>query len=174
LLLRSVELDESNTEAIVLAGVCLLRLGRHAEAIRLFAYAVQRRHPSTVLYDSLGDAHLHLRQYQAAADAYDTARSLGVASPLLLAKYGACQVYLGNTVAGMTALRGALGMDPDQVELVDIVIAGAVQAGELSFAAGLADQRLQSGGATNLHRTIANLAPVGQDECGVDLQPACP
>jgi tetratricopeptide (TPR) repeat protein len=174
LLLRAIELDQSNTEAIVLAGVCLLRLGRHAEAVRLFTYAVQRKHPSIVLYDSLGDAHLHLRQYQAAADAYGIARGLGGGSPLLLAKFGACQVYLQNTVEGMTALRDALGMDPDQAELIDIVIAGAVQAGELSFAASLADRRLQSGGATELHHTIAAFAPAGQHQSGIDLHPACP
>ncbi|QEE29760.1 glycosyltransferase [Terriglobus albidus] len=156
LLIRAIQLDESNTEAIILGGVCLLRMWRYAEAVQLFSHAVERHSSSIVLYESLGDAHLHQQQYQAASEAYNAARSLGGASALILAKYGVCQIYLGQMDEGMDALRKAHRMEPDHAELLDIVIAGAVTANEITFAADLAKKRLEMEGASDLHRSIAN------------------
>ncbi|MGO4210398.1 glycosyltransferase [Terriglobus sp. 2YAB30_2] len=156
LLIRAIQLDESNTDAIILGGVCLLRMERYAEAVQLFIHAVERHSASIVLYESLGDAHLHQQQYQAASDAYNTARRLGGASALILAKYGVCQIYLGHMDEGMDVLHKAYEIEPDHAELLDIVIAGAVTANEMAFAGDVAEKRLTMAGASDLHRSIAN------------------
>jgi glycosyltransferase involved in cell wall biosynthesis len=155
LLLRAIQLDESNLDAVILAGICLLRTHRYDDAIDLLSQAVVKNATSIVLYETLGDAHLHLQQYQEAADAYNKAREQGGASALILAKYGVCQVHLEETEQGIAALREACAMEPKFPELLDIVIAGAVAMNEPSFAAEIAKRRLELEGATDLHRSLA-------------------
>ena len=157
LFIRAIHLDESNTEAIIMGGVCLLRMQRHAEAIDLLSQAKQRHSKSIVLFESLGDAHLHLQQYPAAVDAYVQARQFGGSSALLIAKCGVCRIFIRQHSEGLAELREAYSIGPAQAELLDILIAGALQAHEKEFAATLATQRLALGGASALHLSLANV-----------------
>ena len=157
LFIRAIHLDDANTEAIVMGGVCLLRMQRHVEAIDLLSHARQRHSASIVLFESLGDAHLHLQQYASAVDAYSKARQLGGSSALLLAKCGVCRIFIHQSTEGLAELHQALTIGPLQRELLDILIAGALQADEKEFAATLAIQRLALGEASALHLSLANV-----------------
>ncbi|MGO4210057.1 glycosyltransferase [Terriglobus sp. 2YAB30_2] len=163
MLIRAVQLDESNMDAVILGGVCLLRMQRYEDAIQLLSHAMARNVTSIVLYETLGDARLHLQQYEEAAHAYNTARRQGGATALILAKYGVCLIHLGKTQEGIAILREACSMEPKYPELLDIVIAGAVTMNELAFAAEIAQQRLELPGATDLHRSIADYLEVEQE-----------
>ncbi len=133
LCLRALALDPLHAHAMILGGICLVRLQRHDAAAQLLAHAVPLQPGSIVLHETLGDSFFHRQRYADAGTAYGVALSLGSASALVLAKHGICCIYGGETAQGVRALRRAFVLEPDFAELRDVILAGALLARDDAF-----------------------------------------
>jgi len=87
--------------------------------------------------------------------AYQQAIRKGSAAALLLAKWGVCQLYLGQRDEGLEALRQAMEREPEFGELLDLVVLGAALVQENAFAASVACKRLRLEGASAFHYELA-------------------
>lgn len=142
LFLRALDLDQKDTNSLIFAGVCLVRLQRYAEAVEVLTHALHMDSQSIVLHDTLGDAYFHQGQHRSALAAYTASLYAGSASALTLAKRGVCQIYIGQREEGLGALKEAIGREPNFPELIDISVAGTALAQENELAADLAQKRL--------------------------------
>jgi tetratricopeptide (TPR) repeat protein len=133
------------------AGICLVRLGRHAEALERLARAADLGLRNAVFHQTVGDAHFHSGQFAEARDAY----AQGGGSPLSAAKLGAAEVRLGETEEGIRHMQKAVASDPQFAELYDILAAGALLGGNPRLAADTAEARLGVGKARPAHFAFA-------------------
>jgi tetratricopeptide (TPR) repeat protein len=156
LFLRVLEINPEDLNALLFAGICLVRIQRYTEALRLFSCATALGSNSIVLYESMGDAHFHQQQHTQALSAYENAILRGSVSALVLAKWGICKLYTGRLEQGLEALRQALQRDPDFPELLDLISIGAALAQDNHFAATTARKRLGFAGACAFHYALAS------------------
>lgn len=152
---RALEINPRDCNALIFAGVCLVRMQRYAEALDLLSHARQLNANSIVLDESMGDAYLHQQQHMQALASYESAMQRGSISALILAKWGICKLYIGQREQGLEALRQALQQEPAFPELLDLIVIGAAIAQDNRFAAAIARKRLPMEGTSAFHYALA-------------------
>lgn len=155
LFLRALKIDPQDCNALIFAGVCLVRMQRYAEALELLSRARALHSSSIVLDEAMGDVHFHQQHHVEALSAYEEAMRKGSASALVLAKWGICQLYAGQQETGLEALRQALEREPAFPELLDLIAIGGALAQDNRFAATVARSRLALEGAFAFHYSLA-------------------
>jgi len=155
LFVRTLEINPRDSNALLFAGVSLVRMQKHAEALDFLFRSRDLNPNSIVLYETIGDAHFHQQQHRDALSAYENAMLKGSASALVLAKAGICKIYNGHQEQGLQALRQALRRDPDFPELLDLIAVGAALAQDNHFAANIACSRLPMEGTSAFHYALA-------------------
>jgi glycosyltransferase involved in cell wall biosynthesis len=153
--LRALKLNQQDSEALIFAGICFVRMQRYLEAIELLSHAAKLNPHSIVLQESLGDAYFHQGDHLQALASYHSAMQMGSASALVLAKCGVCDIYCGGREAGVRALQEALQREPDFPELLDVVVAGAALSRDNVLAAKIAHRRLSMAGTSAFHYALA-------------------
>jgi len=162
---RACALAPGDAAAWLFAGICLVRTGRLSEAPDRLQHAYRLGLRSPVLFEAMGDAHFYAQHYDAAQIEYARAVAEGGVSPLNQAKLGACEVCLayGNPPlqkAGLERIQAAVKAAPGFAELLDVLTAAALMAGDLPLAATAAHSRLSAGPAVSEHLKLAEaLAP---------------
>ncbi len=152
---RACALEPTRAAAWLFAGVCRDRLGRPGEAMEKLRAARELGLDTPVLHEAMGDAHLHLAEYEAARAAYERASGSGGVSPLNDAKLGATEVCLGLAEQGIGRMKQAVARSPRFAELYDILVAGALFGGDVRLAAEAAQARLEVGQPEERHFQIA-------------------
>jgi hypothetical protein len=137
------------------AGICLVHMGRYAEALDSLARAAQLDGSKPLLHSTIGDAHFQLGSYARACDGYGAAHVLGDASSLTAAKWGAAEVQLGRQNSGLAKIRGAIAQSPHLGELYEILAGAAFLSGEHQDACEAADWRLTMEDAKPYHFVLA-------------------
>ena len=137
------------------AGICFTRLGKFGEARDRLTHAAKLGNLSPLLYGALGDLHLHTADYVSARTDYETAQSLGDASPLLQAKLGAAEVQLGYGETGIPKIMNAIERSPHSKELYAILATAALIAGHTKASAEAAEHCLTLEGATGFDFVLA-------------------
>jgi glycosyltransferase involved in cell wall biosynthesis len=139
---KALALDARRPQAWLYTGICLMRLGRNADALSHLSRARAMDANNPLFASSLGDLHLQLADHARARDAYAHAIALGDASPLTLAKLGAAEVHLGDRATGIAKVEQAVAQSPASAELYDIYATAAFLAGKPAAACEAADRRL--------------------------------
>ena len=152
---HACELSPQSAVAWLYAGACLVRLMKLPEALARLDRAASLGLKNSLFYQTLGDAHFHARRYNEAAAAYRRASALGEVSPLTEAKLGACEVNLGEALAGLRRMEQAVADAPAFAELYDILAAGALRAGNVELSAQTLQARLRMGNPTDFHTQLA-------------------
>jgi tetratricopeptide (TPR) repeat protein len=152
---RAASLMPRYAAAWLFAGICLVRVGRHAEALRRMAMAHGLGLRTPVLYEAIGDAHFHAGEYGKAREAYEQALAVGGISSLNRAKLGACETHVGLKEQGTRSIQDAIEASPEFGELYDILVAAALLAGDLPLAAQTAEARLAVGAPEGFHYQLA-------------------
>lgn len=153
---QALRVNARDWRASIYVGVCLNRMGRWPEAIAQLQSAQEIDSRSTILHETLGDSYFQLGNYPQALAAYTFAMDLDCASTVVLAKRGVCQISCGNPHGGLRALQDALQQEPESPEIHDLVMGGAVLAGNGPLAAALACGRLDLPNATADHYVLAS------------------
>jgi len=135
-------LNPRHPEAWLYAGMCLTRAGQLVEALKRFSIALQLGLRTPVLYEGIGDAYFHAGLYQQARQAYEQTIAVGGISPLNSAKLGSCEVCLGLVEQGIGRIKQTVEMNPEFVELYDILIAGALMSGDKALAEEATEAKL--------------------------------
>jgi tetratricopeptide (TPR) repeat protein len=135
-------LNPRHPEAWLYAGMCLTRAGQLVEALKRFSIALQLGLRTPVLYEGIGDAYFHAGLYQQARQAYEQTIAVGGISPLNSAKLGSCEVCLGLVEQGLGRIKQTVEMNPEFVELYDILIAGALMSGDKALAEEATEAKL--------------------------------
>jgi tetratricopeptide (TPR) repeat protein len=115
------------------AGVCLLRLGRLAEATQKLLHAEELGEGCQTLYDSLGDSYLRDGDNMRAVAAYVRVQEYGVVSPLTQAKHGTAEVLVGEIDGGLARVRAAIARDPEGPKLRTLLAVSEDAAGATSL-----------------------------------------
>jgi len=152
---RACALSPQSAVAWMFAGVCLVRLGKLAEALQMLEHAGQLGLRNAVSFQAVGDAHFHAGRYRQAREAYAQVAALGEESPLCSAKLGASEVHLGQVKEGIQRMQRAVESAPAFGELYDILAAGALLGGDVVLAAQTAERRLRVGNPTSYHTQLA-------------------
>lgn len=152
---RAAQCNAHDARAWLFAGICLVRIGQLQAALERFSTALKLGLRSPVLFESIGDAYFHAGQYAQACAAYERAEAAGGISPSNAAKLGACEVHLGRAEQGICRMKQAVAQNPHFAELYDILVAGALLAGNLELASETAQARLRVGSPEALHFRIA-------------------
>lgn len=152
---RACELNPQHAPSSLFAGICLIRMGRPAEALARLHRAHTNGLRSPILYESIGDAYFHSGQYVNAREAYERAIAAGGISPLCSAKLGASEVHLGLVDQGLRRMQEAVDANGEFGELYDILVAGALLGGNLPLAAQAAEARLKIGKPRSSHFQLA-------------------
>ncbi|WP_130419931.1 glycosyltransferase [Edaphobacter modestus] len=155
LFVRALSINPRDCNALIFAGVCMVRMQRYTEALDLLSRARELNSGSIVLDEAMGDAYFHQQQHAQAFAAYESAMLKGSASALVLAKWGVCKLYLGQREPGLQDLRQALQREPGFPELLDLVAVGAALAQDNPFAAAIARKRLPMEGTSAFHYALA-------------------
>lgn len=142
---QAIALNPLRTGAWIYAGICLTRLGRLPEALDRLRHAEQMGVHSGLLSGALGDVFFHAGDAAQAARWYERAGEFSTTSPLIECKLGACQLRLGKAEAGLARIEAAVTREPEAGELYEIWAAAALQAGDATTAARVAEQRLELG-----------------------------
>jgi tetratricopeptide (TPR) repeat protein len=114
---RAGALRAQDSRAPLYAGICLLRLGRVAEARESLTRAEALGEEDPALYDALGDVFLQTGEYAAALEAFRRLYLFGSVSAIAQAKEGAAEVYLGETEKGLARIRAAVEAAPQSEPL---------------------------------------------------------
>ena len=154
---RACSIDPRFSVSWLFAGICLTRMGDAGEALRRLARAAQLGLRTSVFLQAVGDAYFHANCHAEARQAYAAALEQGEASPLSVAKLGACEVRLGRIETGLSRMQNAVASDPDFAELYDILAAGALLAGDLCLAARTVEARGALGPSSELHTRLKAL-----------------
>lgn len=109
---RSAALRPNDGRGPLYAGICLLRLGRIAEARQSLLQAFALGEDSPALHDALGDTLLRGGEPHHALTAYQRAYLASNRSPLAEAKVGVVEIYLEDVERGMERIRRAIKRDP--------------------------------------------------------------
>ena len=152
---RALALDARRPAAWLYAGICLMRLGRNAEALSHLDRAAAMDAGNPLVASSLGDLHLQLNDHASASNSYRKAIALGDTSPLTLAKLGAAEVNLGLGESGIAKIEQAVGESPNSAELYDIYATAAFLAGKPVAACEAADRRLAMKNVASFHFFLA-------------------
>jgi Tfp pilus assembly protein PilF len=152
---RAAQLNPRSARAWLFAGICLVRTGQLQAALERFSTALKLGLQSPVLFESIGDAYFHAAQYAQACAAYQHAEAAGSISSSNEAKLGACEVHLGRAEQGIRRMKQAVEKNPHFAELYDILVAGALLAGNLKLATETAQARLGIGNPQARHFQIA-------------------
>jgi tetratricopeptide (TPR) repeat protein len=136
-------------------GMCLTRLGRHAEALKYLKRAAALDGRNMLIPSSLGDVFFQTGDYPKALEEYRRAVKLGDASALTKAKLGATEVHLGQTVEGLQRVEQAVKQSPDSSELYDIWSTTALLAGQHDAAREASDRRLNMQNVAGFHFYLA-------------------
>lgn len=151
----AVSLMPRYAAAWLFAGICLIRMGNHAEALRRIARAHALGLHTPVLYEATGDAYFHAGKYGRAREAYEQALAAGGISSLNCAKLGACEIHVGLKEQGTRRIQDAIEASPAFGELYDILVAAALLGGDLPLAAHTAEARLAVGTPEGIHYQLA-------------------
>jgi len=154
---RACRLDSQCAAGWLFAGVCLIRMGNVAEALRRLARAAELGLRNSAFWQALGDAYFHSGRYADARDAYLAATRQGDAAPLAHAKLGASEVHLGLVERGVRRIEEAVASDPGFAELYDILAAAALLAGDLRLAARTHKARVGMGETTDFHTQLGRV-----------------
>lgn len=154
---RACRVSPDSPAAWLYSGMCLVRLNRLQEALERLARAERLGFRTGVLYLTIGDAHFQASQYREARAAYEQVGAAGYASPLSLAKMGACEVRLGKAKEGISRMQQAVKASPENRELYDMLAAAAVLCGDLSLAVETMQARLPLGNLTDFHNQLAGV-----------------
>jgi tetratricopeptide (TPR) repeat protein len=141
---KACSLAPQYSEAWLYAGMCLVRTGKLSEALKRFSIALKLGLRSPVLFEAIGDAYFYAGRYEQAREAYEQTIAVGGISPLNNAKLGASEVCLGLAVQGIGRMKQAVETSPEYVELYDILIAGALLAGDKTLAEQTAEAKISA------------------------------
>jgi tetratricopeptide (TPR) repeat protein len=137
---RALEINPRDCNALIFAGICLVRMQRYAEALDFLSRAGQLNSTSIVLDESMGDAYLHQQRYVQALGAYKSEMQKGSISALILAKWGICKLYAGQRE------QGHLPSITDSI--------ASIGHGEISFFETSIDHLALISGLTNLSASL--------------------
>ena len=137
------------------SGICLTRLAKYAEARERLTHARKLGNSSLLLYGASGDLYFHTADYAKARTEYETAQSLGDASPLSQAKLGAAEVQLGCGETGIIKIIKAIERSPRSNELYAILATAALIAGHAKTSAEAAEHCLTLEGASGFDFVLA-------------------
>jgi tetratricopeptide (TPR) repeat protein len=124
--------------------MCLVRTGKLSEALKRLSIALKLGLRSPVLFEAIGDAYFYAGRYEQAREAYEQTIAVGGISPLNNAKLGASEVCLGLAGQGLRRMKQAVDTSPEYVELYDILIAGALLAGDKTLAEQTAEAKISA------------------------------
>src|SRR5262249_2038278 len=105
---RACELNPRLGVAWFFQGLTLGKLQRWRETPKCLAEAERHGHTTSLVYETLGDAHYNLKDYGRACAAYDRALRRSPGNPLLQSKLGIAVVRAGNMERGLSLIRQAV------------------------------------------------------------------
>jgi Tfp pilus assembly protein PilF len=109
---RSLAIDNSDADALVLKAIILEHLNRYEEAIVVFEMALALNKNNKEAWAGKGDAYYGLSDYTKAADSYDQSIKLDRTSADVFYKKGLALKKKGNEVEAKNAWNEALRLDP--------------------------------------------------------------
>lgn len=139
---QACELNPKLGVAWFFQGLTLGKLQRWVEMLKCLAEAERQGHTTSLVYESLGDAHYHLKDYAKACAAYDWANRRSPGNPRLQSKLGITVVRAGNIERGLSLIRQAVEIKPNAGELHDRLILSLVWVDRIEPAAVAADNKL--------------------------------
>jgi tetratricopeptide (TPR) repeat protein len=131
---RAAALRLKDSRGPLYAGICLLRLGRLAEARRSLLHAFTLGEDSLALHDALGDTFLRSGEYDHALTAYQRAYVSSNRSPLAEAKIGAAEVQLEYANRGLERIRAASERAPASSAIQQLLEASELASPEQAIA----------------------------------------
>jgi glycosyltransferase involved in cell wall biosynthesis len=141
---RACELKPSLGVAWFFAGLAQFKLKEHREAIRCLKMAQKRGHLTSLVAETIGDAHYNLGEFPQAVRAYKQAAKSAQDSLLLESKLGLASLRAGDVEGGLEKIRASVQTQPLQPELHDRLILSFVWLGRVLEAAEAAERKLQS------------------------------
>src|SRR5580704_12682426 len=124
-------------------GLTLTKLRRLRDALKCLLEAERQGHLTSLLYETQGDAHYHLKGYSLACEKYDRALHRNAGNPLLESKLGLAVVRAGNVERGLGLIRQAVESKPGAGELHDRLILSLVWLERIEEAAEAAEVKLE-------------------------------
>jgi glycosyltransferase involved in cell wall biosynthesis len=144
LFVRACELNPRMGVAWLFRGLTLSKLRRLRDALRCLSEAERQGHLTSLVYESQGDAHYHLKEYPRACENYDRAVQRNSGNPLLQSKLGLAIVRAGNTERGLGLIRQAVECKPAAGELHDRLILSLVWLDRIEQAGAAAEAKLKA------------------------------
>jgi tetratricopeptide (TPR) repeat protein len=124
-------------------GLTLTKLRRLRDALKCLSEAERQGHLTSLVYETQGDAHYHLKEYSLACEKYDRALHRNVGNPLLESKLGLAVVRAGNVERGLGLIRQAVESKPGAGELHDRLILSLVWLERIEEAGAAAEAKLE-------------------------------
>ena len=124
-------------------GLTLTKLRRLRDALKCLSEAERQGYLSSLLYETQGDAHYHLKEYSLACEKYDRALHRNAGNPLLESKLGLAVVRAGNVERGLGLIRQAVESRPGAGELHDRLILSLVWLERIEEAGAAAEGKLE-------------------------------
>ena len=141
---RACRLDPRFGEAWFFRGLTLTKLRRMRDALKCLLEAERQGHLSSLVYETQGDAHYHLKEYSRACENYDRALHRNAGSPLLESKLGLAVMRAGNVERGLGLIRQAAESKPGARELHDRLILSLVWLERVEEAGAAAEAKLET------------------------------
>jgi tetratricopeptide (TPR) repeat protein len=141
---RACELSPRFGVAWFFRGLTLTKLRRMRDALKCLSEAERQGHLSSLVYETQGDAHYHLKEYALACENYDRALHRNAGNPLLGSKLGLAVVRAGNVERGLGLIRQAVESKPGAGELHDRLILSLVWLERIEEAGEAAEVKLKT------------------------------
>lgn len=119
--IRSVQLDEGNSVALVNLGLLLESLDREDEAESVYLRALDARPAESLAHMNLGNILLRRSDYLGAIARYDQALRYTPAMPLAHLYRAVALIQLGEIDAARTSLVAAAEFAPDDPQVIDLL-----------------------------------------------------
>ena len=139
---RACELNPRLGVAWFFQALTLGKLQRWREALKCLAQAERLGHATPLVYETFGDAHYNLKDYDRACASYDRALRRSPGNPLLESKLGLAVIRAGGVERGLAMVRQAVQARLTGGELHDRLILSLVWLDRIREAAEAADAKL--------------------------------
>jgi tetratricopeptide (TPR) repeat protein len=140
---RACRLDPRFGAAWFFRGLTLTKLRRMRDALKCLSEAERQGHLTSLVYETQGDAHYNLKEYERACENYDRALHRNAGSPLLESKLGLAVMRAGNVERGLGLIRQAAKSNPGAGELHDRLILSLVWLERIEEAGAAAEGKLE-------------------------------
>jgi len=119
--IRSVQLNDGNSVAMVNLGLLLETMGREAEAEALYLQAVDVRPGESLAHMNLGNILLRRSDYAGAIARYDAATRFTPAMPLAHLYKAVALIQIGEIDQARASLVAAAEFAPDDPQILDLL-----------------------------------------------------